>query len=59
MYPKTEAMLKKYFVDKCLIIKLTGESSDDYNVEFTIDMDDFYLKSSFVAHREDVEKWEG
>ncbi len=57
MYPKIEKMIKKYFFDECLTIKLVGESDKDYNAEFVIDMDDFYLKTSFVAYKKDVEKW--
>ena len=57
MYPKIEKLIKKYFSDECLMIKLTGESSEEYDVEFIIDMDDLYLKTSFIAYKKDVEKW--
>ena len=52
-----EKQMKDYFVDECVKTKIVGESSDTCNVEFVISIDDFYLKSSFVAPKAVVEQW--
>ena len=57
MYPKIEKMIKKYFFDECLSIRLEGETNKDYSAEFIIDMNGFELKTSFIAYKEDIEKW--
>lgn len=49
-------MLKEFFMED-VEVKVTGESSDDYSLDLVIDMEGFYLKTSFVAPKKRVDEW--
>lgn len=52
-----EKLIKDYFVDIAVSTKITGESNETCEVEFVIDIDGFYLKTSFTAIKAKVEAW--
>jgi hypothetical protein len=51
-----ERMLKEFFMED-VEVKLTGESSDGYNLDLIIDMQGFYLETSFISPRKIVDEW--
>jgi len=53
---ETEKMLEKYFIED-VTIKVTGESAQEYYIDLVIDMDGFYLKTSFTALKERINNW--
>ena len=53
---ETVEMLEKYFMED-VTLKVTGESAQDYYIDLIIDMDGFYLKTSFTALKERVDNW--
>ena len=53
---KTVKMLEKYFMED-VTLKVTGESAEDYYIDLIIDMDGFYLKTSFTALKKRVDNW--
>ncbi|MBW2648105.1 MAG: hypothetical protein JRE23_18495 [Deltaproteobacteria bacterium] len=54
---KKKAHMLKEFLMEDVEVKVTGESNDRYDLDLIIDMDGFYLKTSFIAYRKDVDKW--
>jgi len=53
---ETAKMLEKYFMED-VTLKVTGESAQEYYIDLIIDMDGFYLKTSFTALKERVDNW--
>ena len=53
-----EKLIKDYFVDIAVSTKIKGESSETCEVEFIVDTDVLYLKSSFTAMKANVEAWQ-
>lgn len=53
---KHKEMMRRYFMED-VTIKITGETNENFTVEFIIDMEDFYLKSSFIAIKKRINNW--
>jgi len=56
-WKQQEKMMREYFMAD-VEVKITGETNEDYTVEFTIDMEGLYLKTSFIAVKERINNWE-
>lgn len=54
---KREKIVKEYFTDTSVEIKVTGEDSENCNVSLWIRIGDFYLETSFIAKQKLIRKW--